>query len=330
MMTMKRFFIKTIFLVLVYFGFMNCAFSEEEKSPLFIYLQTAAAYYPESECRSDGADFAPVTGPFSGFECAATLFVDYKFDTPLGQHWLLKDANVVVSGGVEVTPISFRPQVSASFTPVPFFKIMAGGTAGFGWNIPLAQGLCEFDEDSREYQWISTFEHPYYNLWAEANLMFDTGAIIEGDWTHVVFLGALKTFYSGIAGIDSHTPYEWQGGKNYVQGLQYEVRGIAGYQMPLVLKMAGFMYKAEGHFDGADYGDFDSAFDGDFCTITLSPVFQFNFGEKDTLFCALDFSSRRRFSVDHDKAEDEFFMKADGREWYFKRFAVNWTHYFKK
>ena len=323
--------IKTLFNVITLFlAFIFPLFPEEEnESPLKIYLQTAGAYYPASECKTDGSNFAPVTGAFSGIECSTTLFADYKIETPLGRHWLLKDANVLVSGGIQLTPISLLPQISVGFQPFPFFVIKAGAMLGLGWNFMGFEGLCEFDEEKREYKALSTLSHPYYNFWAESMLMFDTGAIIPGDWTHVVMLAAFRTYYSGVAGIGRHDVFEWQGSKNYVQGFQYEFRGIVGYQPPLVLNLAGVMCKTEGHFDGADYGNFNSNFDGDFCTVSLSPMFQFKFGEKDELLFMFDFSSRRQFNLEHDKAEEELYLKSTGREWYFKRFVISWTHIFR-
>ncbi|MCR5288463.1 MAG: hypothetical protein K6E51_00565 [Treponema sp.] len=50
--------------------------------------------------------------------------------------------------------------------------------------------------------------------------------------------------------------------------------------------------------------------------------------DKDSLTTLIDFSSRRSFEVDHDKTEEEPYLKCTGREWYFKRIAVSWTHIF--
>lgn len=307
--------------------------NSKEKSPLSIYITTDAAYYTKSKYRvSDKAShFAPVTGAYNGIECATTLFADYTINTQLGKNWLLKDANVLLQGAVELTPISVRPQISIGFQPLPFLVLKGGSSVGLGWNCAGFEGLCKLNEVSfgkPEYKGLSTFRHPFYSLWGEALLMFDTGAVIKGDWSHIVMLASYKTLYSGIAGIERHTPYEWQATKNKAQGLQYEAKGIIAYQMPLMLYRAGFMYKAEGHFDGSDYGEFDKLYNGDFATISLSPLLQFKFSEKNELYCLIDFSSRRSFETKHKDEEEEFYLKSTGREWYFKRLALSWTHYF--
>ncbi len=248
--------------------------------------------------------------------------------TPLGGHWLLKDANVVLTGAFELTPLSVRPQLALGFQPFPFLVFKGGGSIGFGWNMLGFEGLCALDEKSRKYEALSTFSHPFYEVWAQGTLMFDTGALIPGDWNHLIMLASYKTFYSGIAGLGRHTPYEWQGDKNRVEGLQYEFCGILAYQMPLVLYRAGFMYTAYGHYDGGDYGDFDASYDGAFTQHSLAGLCQFKFAEKDELTCIAQFSTRRSFDKELDEAEDALFAQKVGTEWFFQRLIFSWSHKF--
>ena len=158
--------------------------------------------------------------------------------------------------------------------------------------------------------------------------MFDTGAIFAGDWTHVVMMANFKTRYAGIMNIGRNTVYEWQAAKNQVQGLQYDAQVVLGYQMPIVLSLAGIRFQATGHFDGSDYGAINSNFDGAFSTISLSPLFQFSFGDKDSLICLIDFSSRRSSAQQNTAEEDMLYHTTIGREWYFKRIAFSYTHKF--
>lgn len=158
--------------------------------------------------------------------------------------------------------------------------------------------------------------------------MFDTGAIIPGDWSHVVMLATYKTFYSGIAGLDRYTPYEWQTDKNRVAGFQYEFSGILAYQMPILLYRAGFMYTAYGHFDGADYGHFNASYDGAFTQHSLAGLLQFKLAQKDVLTCLVQFTIRRSFDREFDEKEDSLFAKKIGMEWYFQRLIFSWTHKF--
>lgn len=303
---------------------------KEKTSPLSVYLMTDLLYYPESKTQpgSSGTHFAGLTGAYSGFECRSQLFVDYMIKTPLGEHWLLKDANVVLTGAFELTPLSVRPQLALGFQPFPFLVFKGGGSIGFGWNMLGFEGLCALDEKSKKYEAVSTFSHPFYEVWAQGTLMFDTGALVPGDWNHLIMLASYKTFYSGIAGLGRHTPYGWQGDKNRVEGLQYEFCGILAYQMPLVLYRAGFMYTAYGHFDGSDYGDFDASYDGAFTQHSLAGLCQFKFAEKDELTCIAQFTTRRSFDKELDEAEDALFAQKVGTEWYFQRLIFSWSHKF--
>lgn len=301
----------------------------KDTSPLKLKLTTDLAYYPESEVKPGrGTCFAPITGPYHSIECRTTFNADYKIDTPLGEHWLLSDANMILSGALELTPVSVRPKISVGFQPLPFFVVKGGSSVGFGWNYLNFGGLRKFNAEEREYENTATFSHPYYDFWGQAMLMFDTGALVPGDWNHVLMLASFTASYSAIAGIDKHEAYEWQCSKNKVSGAQYEAQALVAYQMPLILSMAGLMYTADGHFYGSDYGDLNKSYRGNFVTHSISPVLQFTLSEKDELFCLFNFSSRRRFRDKLEKEEDKLFMKTSGREWFFNRLALSWTHNF--
>ena len=107
----------------------------EDESPFALKLTTDFAYYPKSDAIPGGTHFAPITGIYSGVEARTTLKASYKLGTPLGENWLVKDANVAFSGGLELSPVSIRPKLSIDFTPVPFLIFSAGTSIGWGWNI---------------------------------------------------------------------------------------------------------------------------------------------------------------------------------------------------
>lgn len=319
--------------VFLHIFFVFCGiqlFAQENKidSLFSMRLTTDFAYYPKTEPESGGNHFAPLTGVYDHIECRTTFTADYMLLTPLGEHWLLKDANILFSGACELTPVSVRPQLSIGFQPFPFLVVKAGSSIGFGWNFMDFEGLCEFDAENHEYEKLSTFKHPYYEFWGQTMLMFDTGAVIprKSDWNHVVMLASFTASYSGITGLGMYEPYEWQCTKNQFSGAKYEAMGLLAYQMPIALSRIGLMYSASGHFSGSDYGIFDNSYDGDFVTHSINPLLQLNLGKNDELFCLFCFSTRRSFDTERDKIEDELFMKTTGSEWYFRRIAISWTH----
>lgn len=302
--------------------------SADEEEPFSLKLTTDLAYYPASECITGPDHFAPITGPYSGLEARTTLTAAYEIATPLGEHWLLSGANIVVKGECELSPVSIRPKAAFEFSPLPFLIFSAGASAGLGWNIPGIGGFNLLNKTNMEYEKLSTFNHPYYDLWASATFQFDTGAIIAGDWTHVVILASYKAIYSGIGGLAKESVYEWQCSKNKAAGLSYEAQGVLGYQMPLVLSLAGLMFKTEGFYDGSVYGSYDENFDGAFAAINISPLMQFKLGDKDGLTCLFDFSSRRSFDQKFSKPAQSLLLTKTGREWFFNRLALSWTHTF--
>ena len=65
------------------------------KKTITLSITTDAVYYPKSEYRTGKNHFAPITEPFSSFECRTTLSADYSLSTPLGEHQLVSGVNVL-------------------------------------------------------------------------------------------------------------------------------------------------------------------------------------------------------------------------------------------
>ena len=112
------------------------------------YEQTAAAYYFKSDYVSGGDHFAPITGLFNSFEFKTTFNAECRIPAPLGKHFLLKDSNVRIKTAFELCPVTVRPLVSVSFTPLPFFVFSTGASIGTGWSALGFKGLSIFDEDT--------------------------------------------------------------------------------------------------------------------------------------------------------------------------------------
>lgn len=297
-----------------------------------LYEVTDFAYYPKSDFVKGSTHYAPFTGLYDGVELRTTFHGDYKIDTPLGDHWLVKGANVVLGTGFELSPITIRPMASFAFSPVPFLEFSAGGSIGTGWSLIGLTGLGVLDDektvDEAEYDDLTPFAHWYYDFWGKGTFMFDTGAIWQGDWTHVVMSASYQAIYKGVTGVDDKEIWAWQCGLNNVNGWQYSSTFILAYQMPLVLYRAGLMCELFGQIQDKDYGPISSRFNGDYMNVRISPFMQFNFGEKDTLFVLFSFKTRRSFEEDHDKAVEESYLTYAGDEWHFNRIALSWTHKF--
>lgn len=291
-------------------------------------LTTAAADYLERDIEPGEDHFASVAGPFNGAKVATIFNAIYTLPTPLGSHWLLKDADVEFTVGLELSPLSIRPLVKAEFTPVPFLVFGAGGTIGTGWNPLGFDGMSIYNPVKAKYESLTPFKHYYYDFWASATFQFDTGALIPGDWSHVVMQASYQWIYKGITGVDDGDIWEWQVIPGEANGWQYYVTAVLGYQMPLVLDMIGFMAEFYGHYDRSDYAKMYRGFDGEFMWIDLSVLLEFAFNEKNTLKTLFTFEGDRSFSVKHENSDQEPLLKRTGREWSFYRIALVWDHKF--
>ena len=176
------------------------------------------------------------------------------------------------------------------------------------------------------YASITPFTAWYYHLWAQGTFQFDTGALIPGDWTHVVMMASYKAEYAGLSDRGSQDLWLWQTSGNQVNGWKYYSNAILAYQMPLMLKRAGVMAEVQGYYSSNAYEN--PSYDGDFMRIDISPLLQFQFGEKDSLAVLFNFARRRGYSSEYSEGWEETFLTTISSEWYFNRIALSWTHNF--
>ena len=321
----------------------SAAFSQEaeeaksQKKNTFIwkfYEQTAAAYYFKSDYVSGGDHFAPITGLFNSFEFKTTFNAECKIPAPLGKHFLLKDSNVRIKTAFELCPVTVRPLVSVSFTPLPFFVFSTGASIGTGWSALGFKGLCKLDENGKiikksiEYENLTPFGNYYYDFWFSGLFQFDTGAIFPGDWTHAVMQASYTVSYVGVIGVDDGKIWLWQLVGNNCNGWRYTANFVLGYQMPLPLSMIAVNTDVYALFNSDDYGIYSSSYNGDFTNVTISPMLKFDFSKKDSLFVLFEFKKRRSFEEEHSDSKEEIFLTYSGAEWFFNRIAFSWTHVF--
>ena len=321
----------------------SAAFSQEaeeaksQKKNTFIwkfYEQTAGAYYFKSDYVSGGDHFAPITGLFNSFELKTTFNAECKIPAPLGKHFLLKDSNVRIKTAFELCPVTVRPLVSVSFTPLPFLVFSTGASIGTGWSAFGFKGLCKLDENGKiskksiEYENLTPFGNYYYDFWFSGLFQFDTGAIFPGDWTHAVMQASYTVSYVGVTGVDDGDIWLWQLVGNNCNGWRYTANFVLGYQMPLPLSMIAVNTDVYALFNSDDYGIYSSSYNGDFTNVTISPMLKFDFSKKDSLFVLFEFKKRRSFEEEHSDSKEEIFLTYSGAEWFFNRIAFSWTHVF--
>ena len=307
------------------------AFADEEESNkddnLSFYTTVDFAYYPASaHANTVSNHFSMINGAYSGLEGRVEGGLNYVIPTPLGDNWLVNSANVTLNGALELTPISVKSAAKVSFTPVPFLVFSAGIQEGTGWEIPgLMQGMAAYN--GTDYANLTAFKNNFVKWWAQGTFQFDTGALIPGDWTHIVMMYSYQVYYEGMTGVADGQLWSWQGSKDKVNGLCEYMCGILAYQMPIPLYRVGVMVESNGHYSASDYGVYGDSYNGSFKTISISPLAQINIGSHDQLTTLLGFSSRRAYS-DYDKTKTEATLTYVSREWFFNRVALSWTHNF--
>lgn len=302
--------------------------SVDEESGVSLSLTTDFAWYPKYDFKPGDDHFSGVSGPFDGIKGITRLDASYALPTPLGRHWLVNGANVEFTGGFEICPVSVRTIASIGFTPVPFWVFETGASVGTGWTLLGLEGMSNYDFEKGEYKDITPFAHYYRDFWVSGTFQFDTGALIEGDWSHVVMMVTYELLFAGLTGIDDGDVWQWQTTKNKANGWQYDLVGVLGYKMPLVLSMVGVMADFYGHFDSSDYGKIGKRFDGDFMTVDLCLLLTFDLNKTNSLTVMIEFERNRSFETEHEEYEEEPLLKASGAEWAFYMVALRWMHNF--
>src|SRR5574344_1197057 len=305
--------------------------SQEQTSPWSFSVTADFAFYPLSEYAAGGDHFAPITGIYSGLEGRITGHAYYTIPVPFSDNPLVKGNTVVFDNALEITPVSVMPQFSVSFTPAAFLNFTAGAKAATGWELFGIKGMGILDDASETYKSLTPFNNYYLEAYASGTFQFDTAALWAGDWHHIVLLANYKTSCIRLTGVHDGDVWIWQGTGNRANGWQYNANFVVGYQMPLMLSMIGLNAELTGHYSASDYSTVKYAdYDGNFMTVNISPLAQLKFGTKDSLYIMLGFSSRRSYAESHTSKQTvtEPYLTYSGREWFFNRVALSYTHTF--
>ncbi len=157
-----------------------------------------------------------------------------------------------------LSPISIGLGFETVLRPVAFLEFSAGAETGTGWNIRFARGLA-INEPSGSYdnrfdnKTLKGFVHKEK---AGAAFQFDLGAVIPGDWTHVVFRSYHEYYYKAFTCASKNESWLWEAddGENR-NGTHYYMQNVLGYKMPFAMEFFGFMFEAERSYYDTQRGD---------------------------------------------------------------------------
>lgn len=297
-------------------------------------VTTDVAIYPKNKPvvtgsnNSDISRFAPTTGLYNNLEARVVGKYTYKIPTPFGDNPLVKGNNLQLFTTLELSPISVAPQIGVTFVPIAFLNFSASAKIGTAWNIFGFRGFAELDSFENGYKNLDNFSEMLYEFKFSNLFQFDLGAIIPGDWTHVVTMATYDIIYTGLTGIESGEAWLYQSTGERITGWNYYSNIILGYQMPLVLQTVGVQFEFSGYYNNdvlnPEYQDWNPSF----TKICINPVCILKFNEKNALTIQTSFASRRGFSESAGTDATNFNLNYNGREWYFNRIAFSFAHTF--
>lgn len=323
-MSLKR---VSVFIAVFTLAFSLISQESDQKDRLWdLSISTDIAFSPANEYIEGPTHFSPLTEKYSGLGARVIFHGGVTINTPLGESFLLRDANVALKTDIELTPVTILPGVEIVFTPFPFLIVSTGYQIGFGWTFRDYKGVAVYK--NQEYVPSNGLDNIYNKIWAKLILQFDTGAVLPGDWNHFQIQYTYQPYYSFLTGALDSDIWMWQLGTNYYNGWSQYQCLIMTYQMPLVLYRIGTMVEFNNHYSDKSLADEYKNFNGKFRNASLSPFMQFNFSKKDSLIALITISSRRSFSEKHYDAEQEPLLTCCGSEWYLNRLAFSWTHIF--
>jgi len=222
--------------------------------------------------------------------------LEYAYTMNLGENLKLK----LLEG---ITPVSLSSAANFFWVPVPFLEFKAGVSAGTGWNIPgLAYGLAlNTDQDTNE-RVLERKDLGGVVLIGELGgaFQFDYAALVPGDWNHIV----LKTYhgikYKTFTGAveDQAWLYLADGGEN-VNGFNYYGNLFLGYQMPLFIDTAGFLFEADLYLNDLPNR---TAWGDDMIRWVMSAIFNFSLSDSWSLAALAQLRTARKFIAGADEA----------------------------
>jgi len=223
-----------------------------------------------------------------------------------GSNPLTEGNNITAVLSAELTPLSLNGIGEVIWTPAAFSLLSGGGMIGSGWNIPLGSGIGinapkdkgapvpgPSDPPRKAKIYGEAFDGLLWSVWGAGTLQFDLGAIIPGDWTHVLFQTRQEFRYAAYTGASAGEPWVLKNDDAENQnGWIYYASYVLGYQMPLspVLDTIAFMAEVNKSLYNTPNGDYWGDGLGKWI---FSGIFNFNFHPRFSTALIVQMRTRR-------------------------------------
>ncbi len=244
---------------------------------------------------------------------AYKLSLSHKLLT--GGSFLTKDNQIKYSFDFNITPVNAEIGTEIIFTPIAFLDFAIGSTASTGWKAAGITGL-GLNNVENKLPNSDALQGILSQSWLKGTFKFDLSAVLSGDktWKHVIVLSSHKLIYKNFSAADSNDPWIFQGGTgNRYNGFVYNHSSFIGYQMPLILEMAGFLIETETNlFDVSSQSTMNSGgWGSDFIKVRLGGLFNLKFNDNHSLALIPQFTTAPHYT------------SATNREIYFKNREVD-------
>jgi len=222
--------------------------------PLFAQLLFAEEPQVGNAPDTGGIDSSPGVFLQVTSSPAAKFGFNWRYTIPFlqGDSPLTRGNNIVITPGVEITPVDFHLTANAVWTPIAFIEVVAGGRIGSGWSINLFDshihgiGINRADEHGIGEHDGNAFDGLLWQARMGAALQGDLAVFFPGEWNHVIFRSFHEISYAAYSRARDGEAwfFENDDGENR-NGLSYRGNLLIGYQMPLRLDMVALMAEAD-------------------------------------------------------------------------------------
>ncbi|MCX7881979.1 MAG: hypothetical protein N2314_02025 [Brevinematales bacterium] len=234
-----------------------------------------------------------------GVETKVVLSHERKFPFLQGENILTRENFLSWRVFGEISPVSLNTGGEMAFSPLAIFVFGIGGKVGTGWNFLSFTGLALNPlTNTQPTQTPTPFGGSVVEMWGKGAFQFDTGAVIPGEWSHVLLYTEHSLNYRMLTSADKDTPwlYEADNGQNY-NGWRYLTTSVLAYQMPLVLKNVGVLVSTTTRISHREDSPLAShGWGSDYTEWVFGPLAYFE-GKHHTFTLLLQWYTERQFSV---------------------------------
>ncbi|QEN04717.1 hypothetical protein EW093_08350 [Thiospirochaeta perfilievii] len=307
---------------------------------------SSAYYFPNLSGFELDGNFAPITytpiiseldtqrdlgSTWGAVELKGNYKLTLKRNFLTGASALTKDNSLKHTFSFDISPVTVSLETSTTISPIAFLEFTLGTQLGSGWKAVGADGLALYTNPLGPEE--EAFQGVFSKTWLSGTFQFDTAALMGGDttWKHIVLLSNhnLMLKYFSAAGTDE--PWIFQAGDPSYNGFRYEQSTFVGYQMPLVLDMAGILFETGANlFDNATRSTMDSSgWGSDFIDTKIGVLLNFKVGENGAFVLLPQIKKRLRYTDGSVKELYFINRKTDINDpyfWSFDRIAISYTY----